>query len=422
MGKKVLVVGQGAREHAIVWKLSQSPEIEKIYAAPGNAGIAEIADCFDFAVDETAKLLDLVEQKGIDLTIVGPEIPLMNGLVDEFEKKGLRVFGPRANAARIEGSKVFTKELLRKYNIPTADFGVFTDIEAARAYIREKGAPIVVKADGLAAGKGVVVAADVEEAEAAVFAIMESRVFGEAGDRVVIEECLEGEEVSVFVICDGENAKFMASAQDHKRVFDNDQGPNTGGMGAYSSPPLYTPELHEQVMTKVIDPVVKAMAAEGCPYKGILYAGIMVTADGLKVLEFNARFGDPEAQVVLPMLISDLLTIIDAVIDSKLDEVLVEFKNEVAVCVVLASEGYPGSYPKGLEINGISEVGAGTLVFHAGTKRQGAKLLTDGGRVLSVVSTGATVSQAIESVYKEVPKINFTGVHYRKDIGARALK
>ncbi|MGE5403818.1 MAG: phosphoribosylamine--glycine ligase [Candidatus Saccharibacteria bacterium] len=422
MGRKVLVVGQGAREHAIVWKLSQSPEVEKIYAAPGNAGIAEIADCFDFAVDETVKLLDLVEQKGIDLTVVGPEVPLMNGLVDDFEKKGLRVFGPRANAARIEGSKVFTKELLRKYNIPTADFGVFTDVEAARAYIREKGAPIVVKADGLAAGKGVVVAADVEEAEAAVLAIMENRVFGEAGDQVVIEECLVGEEVSVFAICDGANAKFMASAQDHKRVFDNDQGPNTGGMGAYSSPPLYTPELHVQVMTQVINPVVKAMAAEGCPYKGILYAGIIVTADGPKVLEFNARFGDPEAQVVLPLLKSDLLNIIDAVIDGKLDEAPVEFKDEAAVCVVLASEGYPGSYPKGLEISGINDVADGTLVFHAGTKRQGAKLVTDGGRVLSVVCTGATVGQAIENVYKEVPKIDFAGVHYRKDIGARALK
>ena len=421
MGKNVLVVGQGAREHAMVWKLSQSPEIGRIYAVPGNAGIAEIADCIDIKSD-IPQMIRLVEEKKIDLTVVGPEAPLMEGIVDEFEARGLRIFGPRRNAAILEGSKVFTKNLLKKYGIPTAKFGSFADINEAREYLRAVGAPIVVKADGLAAGKGVVVATDDKEAQEALTTIMQDQAFGEAGSQVVIEECLQGEEVSVFALCDGVNVLPLVSAQDHKRVFDHDQGPNTGGMGAYSPTPFYTPELHRQVMKEIMQPVVKAMAAEGRPYKGILYAGLMLTEDGPKVLEFNVRLGDPEAQVVLPLMESDFLKLVEAVIDGTLDQVPVSFYPRASVCVVLASGGYPGSYRTGNVIQGLADVGPETLVFHAGTRRHGAQVVTDGGRVLSVVCTGDTIAQAIDRVYQEVPRISFEGMHYRQDIGARVLK
>ena len=342
VGKNVLVIGQGAREHAMVWKLSQSPGIGRIFAAPGNAGIAEIAECFDIKSD-FEQLMDLVEKKKIDLTVVGPEVPLMEGMVDEFEARGLRIFGPRRNAAILEGSKVFTKNLFKKYGIPSADFGSFSDINEARAYLREKGAPIVVKADGLAAGQGVIVAMDEETAFQALDMIMLEQAFGQAGREVVIEECLQGVEVSVFALCDGKNVVPMVSAQDHKRVGDGDQGPNTGGMGAYSPTPFYTPDMHRRVMKEIMEPVAQAMAAEGRPYKGVLYAGLMLTADGPKVLEFNVRLGDPEAQAILPLMETDYLTVLEAVIDESLDRTPVSFLPRASVCVVLASAGYPGS-------------------------------------------------------------------------------
>lgn len=422
MGKKVLVIGQGAREHAIAWKLSKSPEVEKVYAAPGNAGIAGIADCFDISVDDFPELIYLAESRGIDLTVVGPEVPLTLGIVEAFEARNLKIFGPRSDAARIEGSKVFAKNLMKKYGIPTADFVVFENLPEARAYVREKGAPIVIKADGLAAGKGVVVAGTLEEADSALFAMLENQVFGEAGQRVVIEECLSGQEVSVFAICDGHTALFMAAAQDHKRVYDGDKGPNTGGMGAYSPPPVYTPELHEQVMREIIQPTVKALEAEGCPYKGILYAGLMITEKGPRVLEFNARLGDPEAQVVLPLLEGDLLPLLEAAVEGRLNEVSIRTKDQTCVCVVLASGGYPGSYEKGHLIEGLEKLSPETLVFHAGTRRVGSKLVTDGGRVLSIVTLAPTIMEAVNKVYREIPLVHFEGMHYRRDIAARALK
>ncbi|MGI6514757.1 MAG: phosphoribosylamine--glycine ligase [Syntrophomonadaceae bacterium] len=420
MGKKVLVIGQGAREHAMVWKLKQSSGVEQVFAVPGNAGISQLAECFDVK-PEAEPLLDLVDRKQIDLTVVGPEAPLMEGIVDEFEARGMKIFGPRRDAALLEGSKVFTKNLFKKYGIPTADFRSFSDIDEARDYLRERGTPIVVKADGLAAGKGVVVAADKETAFQALDTIMRDRAFGDAGREVVIEECLQGEEVSVFALCDGKTVVPMVAAQDHKRVFDGDRGPNTGGMGAYSPPPFYNQELHQRVMKEIMEPVVKAMAAEGRPYKGVLYAGLMLTADGPKVLEFNVRLGDPEAQVILPLMETDYLTVLEAVIDGKLDRTPISFLPRASVCVVLASAGYPGRYETGHVIAGLEDVSPDILVFHAGTRRYGSQLVTDGGRVLSVVSTGDTVAQAIDRVYREIPRIRFEGMHYRRDIGARAL-
>lgn len=422
MGKKVLVIGQGAREHALVWKMCQSPQVDKVFAAPGNAGIAELADCYDIKPTDGQAILSLVEQKGIDMTVVGPEAPLMEGVVDLLEQKGLKVFGPRQNAAILEGSKVFTKDLLNKYGIPTAEYGVFTDIDAAKSYLAEKRAPIVIKADGLAAGKGVVVALDMDEANQALDMIMKDRAFGSAGDQVVIEECLLGEEVSVFGLCDGKTVVPMVAAQDHKRIFDGDQGPNTGGMGAYSPPPIYTAEMHQRVMREIMQPTVDAMAKEGRSYKGVLYAGLMITDKGPKVLEYNVRLGDPEAQVVLPLLSGDLYTVLEAVVDGNLGNTKVEFEKQACICVVLASAGYPGSYAKGQKINGIKDVSPGTMVFHAGTRRSGTDVVTDGGRVLSVVSKGPTVAEAIRNVYREVPKITFEGMQYRTDIGSKALK
>jgi phosphoribosylamine--glycine ligase len=404
----------------MVWKLKQSSGVEQVFAVPGNAGISQLAECFDVK-PEAEPLLDLVDRKQIDLTVVGPEAPLMEGIVDEFEARGMKIFGPRRDAALLEGSKVFTKNLFKKYGIPTADFRSFSDIDEARDYLRERGTPIVVKADGLAAGKGVVVAADKETAFQALDTIMRDRAFGDAGREVVIEECLQGEEVSVFALCDGKTVVPMVAAQDHKRVFDGDRGPNTGGMGAYSPPPFYNQELHQRVMKEIMEPVVKAMAAEGRPYKGVLYAGLMLTADGPKVLEFNVRLGDPEAQVILPLMETDYLTVLEAVIDGKLDRTPISFLPRASVCVVLASAGYPGRYETGHVIAGLEDVSPDILVFHAGTRRYGSQLVTDGGRVLSVVSTGDTVAQAIDRVYREIPRIRFEGMHYRRDIGARAL-
>jgi len=420
---KVLVVGSGGREHAIVWKLSQSPYVEKIYCAPGNAGISKLAECLEIKATEIEKLAEFAEKEGINLTIVGPEAPLVAGIVDEFEKRGLRIFGPSKAAARLEGSKVFAKEMMKRWGVPTADFRVFNNPDEAVAYIKEKGAPIVVKADGLAAGKGVTVAKTVEEAVEAVNRIMVEKVFGEAGNKVVIEECLEGEEASYLVVTDGENFIPLATAQDHKAVFDGDRGPNTGGMGAYSPAPVLSEELEREVQEKVIKPILKGMKEEGNPFKGILYAGLMITNEGVKVLEFNVRFGDPEAQVILRRLKTDLVDLATSVINGKLVSKL-EWIPETSICVVLASKGYPGSYEKGKEINGIEEAEKveSVVVFHAGTAFKEGKLVTNGGRVLNVTALGKNIVEARERVYKAVEKIHFEGMHYRKDIGEKALK
>lgn len=419
---RVLVVGGGGREHALVWKISQSPRVEKIFCAPGNAGIAQLAHCVDIAADNLDGLLEFALKEQIDLTMVGPEVPLALGIVDKFTEKGLKIFGPSQKAAEIEGSKAFAKELMARYNIPTARYQVFTDGKKAKEYVRSLGVPCVVKADGLAAGKGVIVCAQLEEALQAVDEILLDNKFGSAGNKVVIEEFLEGQEVSMLAFTDGETIVPMVSAQDHKRAFDNDQGPNTGGMGAYSPAPIYTPDIHQFVQKNVLEATVKAMATENRPFKGVLYAGLMLTANGPKVLEFNARFGDPETQVVLPRLKTDLVAILEAVVNNQLDSIDIKWQKEAAVCVVLASGGYPGNYEKGKLITGFTDVPEDIQVFHAGTKMQNGQVVTNGGRVLGVTALGKDLREAISKVYTGVSSINFEGMHYRQDIGQKLLK
>ena len=416
----ILVIGSGGREHALYWKLSESPQTEQIYAIPGNPGMGASAE---IALDDHAAILRFVKEHEIGLVVVGPEVPLMNGLVDELEAAGIRAFGPRANAAEIEGSKSFAKDLMKKYGIPTARYEVFTAAEPARAYIRQEGAPIVVKADGLAAGKGVIVAMTEQEALDAVDAIMEDHSFGDAGARVVIEEFMEGEEASLLAFTDGTTIRPMISAQDHKRAYDGDRGPNTGGMGTYAPAPVMTPEMTERAVEEILKPTIAAMAKEGRIYRGCLYLGLMVTADGPKVVEFNARFGDPETQVVLPLLDSDLVAIMCACADGTLADVPIRWKDDAAVCVVLASGGYPGHYEKGQEIHGLADAEAmGALVFHAGTAMKDGKLVTNGGRVLGVVGRGADISSAVDAAYAAATKISFKDAYYRKDIAHRALE
>ena len=416
----ILVIGSGGREHALYWKLSESPQTEQIYAIPGNPGMGASAA---IALDDHAAILRFVKEHEIGLVVVGPEVPLMNGLVDELEAAGIRAFGPRANAAEIEGSKSFAKNLMKKYGIPTARYEVFTAAEPARAYIRQEGAPIVVKADGLAAGKGVIVAMTEQEALDAVDAIMEDHSFGDAGARVVIEEFMEGEEASLLAFTDGTTIRPMISAQDHKRAYDGDRGPNTGGMGTYAPAPVMTPEMTERAVEEILKPTIAAMAKEGRTYRGCLYLGLMVTADGPKVVEFNARFGDPETQVVLPLLDSDLVAIMCACADGTLADVPIRWKDGAAVCVVLASGGYPGHYDKGQEIHGLADAEAmGALVFHAGTAMKAGKLVTNGGRVLGVVGRGADISSAVDAAYAAAAKISFKDAYYRKDIAHRALE
>ena len=416
----ILVIGSGGREHALCWKLSESPQTEQIYAIPGNPGMGASAA---IALDDHAAILRFVKEHEIGLVVVGPEVPLMNGLVDELEAAGIRAFGPRANAAEIEGSKSFAKDLMKKYGIPTARYEVFTAAEPARAYIRQEGAPIVVKADGLAAGKGVIVAMTEQEALDAVDAIMEDHSFGDAGARVVIEEFMEGEEASLLAFTDGRTIRPMISAQDHKRAYDGDRGPNTGGMGTYAPAPVMTPEMTERAVEEILKPTIAAMAKEGRTYRGCLYLGLMVTADGPKVVEFNARFGDPETQVVLPLLDSDLVAIMCACADGTLADVPIRWKDGAAVCVVLASGGYPGHYDKGQEIHGLADAEAmGALVFHAGTAMKDGKLVTNGGRVLGVVGRGTDISSAVDSAYAAATKISFKDAYYRKDIAHRALE
>ena len=416
----ILVIGSGGREHALYWKLSESPQTEQIYAIPGNPGMGASAA---IALDDHAAILRFVKEHEIGLVVVGPEVPLMNGLVDELEAAGIRAFGPRANAAEIEGSKSFAKDLMKKYGIPTARYEVFTAAEPARAYIRQEGAPIVVKADGLAAGKGVIVAMTEQEALDAVDAIMEDHSFGDAGARVVIEEFMEGEEASLLAFTDGTTIRPMISAQDHKRAYDGDRGPNTGGMGTYAPAPVMTPEMTERAVEEILKPTIAAMAKEGRVYRGCLYLGLMVTSDGPKVVEFNARFGDPETQVVLPLLDSDLVAIMCACADGTLADVPIRWKDGAAVCVVLASGGYPGHYEKGQEIHGLADAEAmGALVFHAGTAMKDGKLVTNGGRVLGVVGRGADISSAVDAAYAAAAKISFKDAYYRKDIAHRALE
>ena len=416
----ILVIGSGGREHALYWKLSESPQTEQIYAIPGNPGMGASAA---IALDDHAAILRFVKEHEIGLVVVGPEVPLMNGLVDKLEAAGIRAFGPHANAAEIEGSKSFAKDLMKKYGIPTARYEVFTAAEPARAYIRQEGAPIVVKADGLAAGKGVIVAMTEQEALDAVDAIMEDHSFGDAGARVVIEEFMEGEEASLLAFTDGTTIRPMISAQDHKRAYDGDRGPNTGGMGTYAPAPVMTPEMTERAVEEILKPTIAAMAKEGRTYRGCLYLGLMVTADGPKVVEFNARFGDPETQVVLPLLDSDLVAIMCACADGTLADIPIRWKDGAAVCVVLASGGYPGHYEKGQEIHGLADAEAmGALVFHAGTAMKDGKLVTNGGRVLGVVGRGADISSAVDAAYAAAAKISFKDAYYRKDIAHRALE
>lgn len=420
---KILVVGSGGREHALAWKLAQSPHVSKLYAAPGNAGIAELAECIAIDASEVRLLAEFAEQERIDLTVVGPELPLTLGIVDEFERRGLRAFGCSQAAAIIEGSKVFAKRLMKKYSIPTGFFQTFYRPDDAKRYIEEVGAPIVVKADGLAGGKGSLICRTIEEALDAVKMIMEERVFGDAGERVVVEEYLTGEEASFLAFTDGETLLPMAPSQDHKAVFDDDQGPNTGGMGAYSPAPVVTEEVHKKIMEQIMIPTVRGMAAEGRRYKGILYAGVMIKDGEPKNLEFNARLGDPEAQPLLVRMKSDLVPILEAVIDERLHEVKIEWRREAAVCVVMASGGYPGPYEKGKVIRGLEAAAKlkDVVIFHAGTARQDDKLVTNGGRVLGVTALGKDIRKAVEKAYQAVEKIRWEGVHYRTDIGKKAL-
>ena len=421
---QVLVIGGGGREHTLVWKLAQSKKVTKLYAAPGNPGMKDLAECVDLDIADLDGLADWAEKHAIDLTVVGPEAPLVAGIVDVFKARGLTIFGPSAKAAEIEGSKIFSKELMEKYGVPTAFFKVCDNLADARAFVEEKGAPIVIKADGLAAGKGVVVAMTRDEALAALDEMMGAHKFGSAGNRVVIEEFMEGEEASLLAFTDGKTIVPMLAAQDHKRVNDGDQGPNTGGMGAYCPAPVMTDALKEKTVKEVLRPIVDALAKEGRPYSGCLYAGLMIKGDSVKVVEFNARFGDPETQVVLPLLKSDLAEIMVACAKGTLTPDLVEWSDKAAVCVVMASGGYPASYKKGIPITGLKAANAmdDVVVFHAGTREEDGKILTNGGRVLGVTAVADDIPSAQQKAYDAVDKIHFDGAHYRQDIAWRALR
>jgi len=421
---KVLIIGGGGREHALVWKIAQSPKVKKTYCAPGNAGIADLATCLPINSGDINKLLEFAKKEKIDLTIVGPEDPLCNGIVDIFEKEGLKVFGANQKAVEIESSKSFAKDLMNKYGINTAAGKTFTSYKKAECYIRKTGAPVVVKADGLAAGKGVIVCETVSKAIDALKLIIKKRAFGDAGNKVVVEECLTGEETSFLAFTDGKNLLPLPSSQDHKAIYDNDQGPNTGGMGAYSSAPIIDRYMHKKIMEEVMMPTIQAMASEGRPYKGVLYAGLMIDKDRIKVLEFNARFGDPEAQPLLMRIKNDIVPIMEATIEGTLDKCKLEIDDRAAVCVVMASKGYPGSYKKGLPISGLKDVKRmkDVVVFHAGTDKKGKTIVTNGGRVLGVTALGNSVKKAISRAYMAASRITWAGVYYRKDIGQKALK
>lgn len=420
---KVLVVGSGGREHTFTWEIAQSPDVEKVYCVPGNAGMAQIAECHQMDIEKLSVLAEFAKEKSIDLTVVGPEAPLAEGLVDVFSENGLSAFGPSKSSAQIEASKIFAKELMSKYDIPTAEYQIFDDADEAKKYLRKVGAPIVVKASGLAAGKGVIVCQTLEEAINAVNTIMIERKFGESGNRVVIEECLVGEEATFTVLTDGENFLPLVTSQDHKPAYDGGRGPNTGGMGAYSPAPVITPKLHDEIMETIVKPTVEGMAEEGRKYVGILYVGLMISDDVPRVLEFNCRLGDPEAQVILPRLKSDLIIPLLACLEGKLDQVELEWRPEPAVCVVMASGGYPIKYEKGKEIHGLDEVNKmeDVIVFHAGTAEENGKFITDGGRVLGITALDKDIKSAIDRAYQGVDKISFEEAHFRQDIGHKAL-
>ena len=422
---KILVIGGGGREHALAWKIVQSPKAEKVFVAPGNAGSAREAKCENVAIaaEDVDGLLRFAQQNKIDLTIVGPEAPLVLGVVDRFRATGLRCFGPTKAAAQLEGSKAFAKDFLARHGIPTAAYGNFTEVAAAEAYIKKMGAPIVVKADGLAAGKGVIIAPTTDQAIAAVHDMLAGNAFGEAGHRVVVEEFLSGEEASFIVMADGKHILPLATSQDHKRVGDGDTGPNTGGMGAYSPAPVVTPEIHARIMREVIEPTVRGMASEGRPYTGFLYAGVMIAPDGTpKVLEYNCRFGDPETQPVMMRLLSDFIELIEAALDGKLDRAQTRWDARAAVGVVMAAGGYPGAYSKGDVITGLPQNSIPDCkVFHAGTTLKNNTVVTSGGRVLCVTALGATVGTAQKRAYETVKKIQWRNAQYRTDIGYRAI-
>ncbi|NKF22720.1 phosphoribosylamine--glycine ligase [Solimonas marina] len=422
---KVLVIGNGGREHALAWKLAQSPRIAEVIVAPGNAGTARETGCRNVAIaaDDIAGLLQLAQREGVDFTVVGPEAPLALGVVDTFQAAGLRIFGPSRAAAQLEASKAFTKDFLERHAIPTAQYRVFTEIEPAVAYIAERGAPIVVKADGLAAGKGVVVATTVDEAQNVVRDMLGGTMFGQAGARVVIEDFLEGEEASFIVVASGQQYVAMATSQDHKRIGDGDTGPNTGGMGAYSPAPVVTADVHQRACREIVEPTLRAMAAEGAPFTGFLYAGLMIDAQGApRVIEFNVRMGDPETQPILFRLESDLLDILEAAVDGRLDQVQAQWSAQPTLGVVMAAGGYPGTVRKGDVISGLDADFGGAKVFHAGTTlRDDGAVLTSGGRVLCVVARGGSVAAAQQSAYAAVAQIRWDGVQYRRDIGYRAI-
>jgi len=418
----IMVIGSGGREHALCWKLKQSSLTEKLYCARGNGGTSKIAANIDITVSDNNAVKDFCKEHDIGFVVVGPEAPLASGLADALEEENIKVFGPSYSAARLESSKIFAKQLMGQYNIPTAAFRIFDDSEKAEEYIRSAGTPIVVKADGLAAGKGVIVAENVEEAVSAAKSMIDEKIFGSAGNKIIVEECLEGEEASILVITDGENIIPLVSSQDHKRVFDGDKGPNTGGMGAYSPAPVIDDTMFKEIIETIVAPTIKGLKEEGIHYKGVLYVGVMVTSEGPKVLEFNVRFGDPETQVILPRLRSDLAKLLLAAAEGDISGIEPEWDDRECVCVVISSGGYPGEYEKGKAIKGLSEAEEeGATVFHAGTRYEGDSLVTSGGRVLNVVGMGEDIKEAVANTYKAVEKIDFENMHYRKDIGHRAI-
>src|SRR3989344_2377796 len=418
---KILLIGSGGREHALAWKIRQSAQCEKLFCAPGNAGTSQIAENIPINAEDIKALLDFVRKEKISLTVVGPDNSLALVIVDEFEAKGMKIFGPGKKAAMIESSKIFAKKLMQKYNIPTAFAQEFSSPEEAVAFVKKKGAPIVVKADGLALGKGVIICNSVSEAENAVKKIMVEKAFGSAGEKILLEEFLEGEEASYFAFSDGKNILPLVSSQDHKQVFDDDKGPNTGGMGAYSPAPVVSKAVEKKILQGIMQKTINAMRSEGTPYKGVLYAGLMIKGGEAKVIEFNARFGDPETQAILPRMESDIVEIMLACIEGKLAEKKIFWGENPCTCVVLASGGYPGHYEKNKEIFGLQKTGS-AIVFHAGTKTENGKILTNGGRVLGVSALGKTIEESIQNAYSAVSKISFEKMHFRKDIGKKALK
>lgn len=421
---KILLIGNGGREHTLAWKLSQSPKCDKLFVIPGNPGIEEFGECVkDISITDNKSIVKFSLDNSIDLVVIGPEAPLVNGLADDLTSAQIKVFGPNKQAAQIEGSKIFAKDLMKKYNIPTATYNVFDDVNKACNFIKAAGVPIVIKADGLAGGKGVIIAQTIDEAINAVFEVMEQKNFGEAGNRIVIEEFMEGEEASLLAFTDGKTIVPMIPSQDHKRVNDNDEGLNTGGMGAYAPAPVMTEEIIQKAQDKILNPIINALSSEGITYKGCLYAGLMIVNCEPKVVEFNARFGDPETQVVLPLLESDLVDIMLACIDGTLNSQNIQWSSDSAVCIVLASGGYPQKFNKGYEIDGLNKAKSlDTLIIHAGTSKVDGKLVTNGGRVLGVVAKDKTLQSAVNKAYKAVEVIHFDNMHYRKDIAHRALK